>query len=138
MKGKNYLMITSILIIASAVVSIILCFISNILPAYLHAFRLLIAVVCLLSFVTGILGFVYRDKAESVCIFLGFLLCSLSVLSIPFLFWIGRGSAPFGLVLIGFVYMMIFGLYLTGVFLNRKAPKKEVRFIPYDYIPLRH
>ena len=136
MKGRNYLLITSILIIAGAIAGFILNTSSNLLPAYLHT--TITTIICSLFLLTGVLGLVFRNRAVFICYFLGFLLCGFSIISIPLMFWIGGGTAPFGLVLAGLAYFMIFGMYLTGVFLNKKVPRKEIHFIPSDFIPLRH
>lgn len=138
MKGKNYLLFTSILIIAGALTGFILNIFSAFLPTYWHMSRLVSAIVCVLFFICGVLGLVYRYRYSVICVVLGVMLAVFSLLSIPIMFFIGGGSAPVGLILIGFAYFIIFGLYLRGVFLNKKVPKKEVYYIPADFVPVRH
>jgi len=138
MKGKNYLLITSILIIAGALTGFILNAFSSVLPIYWHISRLVAMIICLLLLISGILGLVNRYRSAMICVIFGVMFAGVSILSIPAMFWIGGGSMPVGMVLIGILYFIIFGLYLRGVFLNKKVPKKEVYYIPADFIPLHH
>ena len=138
MKGKNYLLITSILIMTGACAGFILSTFSSLLSDYWHVSRLICAVVCFLFLITGFLGFICRYRSAPVCTVFGTASCVLSILSLPLMFWIGGGTVPVGLILAGLGFFAVFCLYLKGVFLNRRTAKKEVYYVPADYIPLRY
>ena len=138
MKGKNYLLITSILIIAGACAGFIMSIFSSLLSDYWHLSRLICAVICFLFLFTGLMGLICRNRSVPVCTVFGTASCVLSILSIPLMFWIGGGTVPVGLILSGLGYFVLFVLYLKGVFLNKRSAKKEVYYVPADFIPLRY
>jgi len=92
MKGKNYLIITSILIIAGSLAGFMTDIFSSMFPGNWHVSSLVSAVICLLFLITGIMGLACRKIYSLICVILGIILCIFSILSIPLMFWAGDGS----------------------------------------------
>lgn len=125
MKGKAYLLITSILIIAGAITGFILISMySSNLP------RIAVYAVCGLSFVTGIIGIVERAKRSRLCIVMGSILLILAICSIPAMFVVGKGTISLGLLLSVLASIVVVGFYLNGATLNSNGRKSDY----YQYI----
>ena len=122
MKGKFYLLISSILIIAGALVGTALNLLS-VLPVNYYTTVLQVAwyIFCALLFISGIIGIIDRSKPATICIILGIILTILAVGSIPLMFLIGQGSAPAVMVVSGLLSIVVFGIYLDGAVLNKKC-----------------
>ena len=115
MKGKIYLLITSILIIAGAITGLILF---TIYPTPVPRFVEYSA--CGLFLITGIIGIAERTKRSTVCVILGTILLALAIGSIPAMLVFGKGSASLGLLLSALVSIVVTGLYLLGAKMNKK------------------
>jgi len=125
MKGKTYLLITRILIIAGAIAGFVLfSMYSTNLPKAAEY------IVCTLFFVTGIIGIVERAKRSRLCIVLGSVLLILAIGSIPAMFLLGKGSISFGLLVSALASIVVVGFYLNGATLNSNGRKTDV----YQYI----
>ena len=128
MKGKKYILITSIIIIVGALAGLAINLFTRYFPTYWHVSRLICVGICGLLLVTGILGITNRGRSSLACKIFGFLLFILSLFSLPFMFWTGNGSAPVSELVCGFIGLIIIGLYLFGVFLNREKKTREYRY----------
>ena len=122
MRGKNYLLISSILIIAAAFAGFTLNILSVYPRHYTGVFRSTWFLVCLLNIIAGILGIIDRSRPAAICIAAGIILFVISIASLPLLFITGRGSAPVDLVIIILLNIFASGFYLNGAFMNRKKP----------------
>lgn len=120
MKGRNYLIITSILIIIGALTGFAL----NII--FLHGYKCIPGImICTLLLITGILGLAYCNRSALICIVLGITMSVLSLASIPVMFWIGNGTAPIWIFPAGFAFFIILRFYLEGVHMNKRFSREK-------------
>ena len=120
MKGRNFLIITSILIIVGALTGFAL----NII--FFHGYKCIPGItICALLLTTGILGLAYCNRSALICIVFGIIMSVLSIASIPVMFWIGNGTAPIWIFPTGFAFFIILRFYLEGVHMNKRFSSEK-------------
>ena len=129
MQGKLYLLITSLIIIAGALSGLFIDLVTHYFPTYWHVPRVAGLGICIVLLITGVLGIVNREKSSVACMILGNILGIISLCSIPVMFWVGHGSAPMSQLICAFVGVIVFGIYLFGVTLNRGRRIREYHHI---------
>ena len=129
MKGKYYLLITSILIIAGALAGFAVNTFAAFPKHYTGTIQAVLLIICALLLITGITGIIDRSKPATLSIVLGIILIIISISSLPFMFIVGNGSAPADLVLIGIISTFVMGFYLNGAFLNKRTPLRKYSYL---------